>query len=84
MITTYIYFKKNENSIKFVKEWLDICESDDYKNINDTPSTESNCESFSEHRHDQSVFSLLCHKHGIKVTWKDDDTNPIIGTRLKF
>lgn len=84
LICTYIYFKKNENSINFVKEWLEICESDDYKNINDTQSNEQNCKEFSEHRHDQSIFSLLCHKYGIKVIGKDDETNPIIGTRLKF
>lgn len=84
LIATFIYIKKNENSINFVKEWLNICESDNYKNINDEPSKEPNCESFSEHRHDQSIFSLLCHKYGIKIIGKEDDTNPIIGSRLKF
>lgn len=84
LIATYIYFKKNENSVKFVEEWLNMCESDDYKNINDVPSNESNCQSFSEHRHDQSIFSLLCHKYGIKIIGKDDSSNPIVGSRLKF
>ncbi len=84
LIATYIYFKKNENSMRFMNEWLDICESDAYHNIDDSPSLEPNCGSFIEHRHDQSIFSILCHKYGIKMIGKDDETTPIIGTRLKF
>lgn len=46
---------------KFVNEWYKIgC---DYHNIDDSPSMISNVPSFREHRHDQSIFSLLLKKY---------------------
>ena len=84
LVSTYIYFKKNENSLKFVNEWLDICESDDYKNIDDSPSVEPNCGSFIEHRHDQSIFSLLCHKYEIKIISDDNSIKHINGARKRM
>jgi hypothetical protein len=35
----------------------------DYHNIDDTPSLSPNMDCFREHRHDQSIFSLLTKKH---------------------
>jgi hypothetical protein len=46
---------------RLVKEWYDI--SFDYHNIYDSPSISKNYDSFVEHRHDQSVFSLLAKKY---------------------
>lgn len=45
----------------FVNQWYELCCS--YTNINDTPSVLPNHETFKEHRHDQSVFSLLTKKY---------------------
>jgi len=45
----------------FVNEWYDIC--CEYSNIDDSPSVHPNLECFVEHRHDQSVFSLLTKKY---------------------
>ena len=46
---------------QFVNEWYKIgC---DYHNIDDSPSMISNVPSFREHRHDQSIFSLLLKKY---------------------
>jgi hypothetical protein len=50
-------WKKNENSINFVKEWLALCEN--YQLITDEPSIEPNFNDFLEHRHDQSIMSCL-------------------------
>lgn len=60
--TTFCY-KITDQTRKFCNEWYSIC--CDYHNIDDTPSISQNAISFKEHRHDQSVFSLLCKKYGI-------------------
>jgi hypothetical protein len=46
-----------------VNEWYELgC---DYHNIDDTPSIKSNFPNFVEHRHDQSIFSLLTKKYNL-------------------
>lgn len=44
-----------------VNEWYEL--STDYHNIDDTPSVSKNLNCFVEHRHDQSIFSLLSKKY---------------------
>lgn len=56
-----------------VNEWYDLC--CDYHNIDDSPSIKKNLETFIEHRHDQSVFSLLIKKYGIYSDVKLDDND---------
>ena len=52
-----------EKTRKFVEEWYNIgC---DYHYIDDTPSINKNLDCFIEHRHDQSIFSLLSKKYNI-------------------
>ena len=55
---------------EFVNNWYELgC---DYHNIDDTPSTIPNISNFYEHRHDQSIFSLLLKKsnfHNNKITF---------------
>jgi len=46
-----------------VNEWYVL--SCDYHNIDDTPSNKKNLDVFIEHRHDQSIFSLLTKKYNI-------------------
>jgi hypothetical protein len=46
-----------------VHDWYEL--ASDYKNIDDSPSTLPNFPFFSEHRHDQSVFSLLVKEYGL-------------------
>jgi len=46
-----------------VNEWYSVaCK---YNLIDDSPSIKPNAEGFKEHRHDQSIFSLLTKKYGI-------------------
>jgi len=56
-----------------VNEWYDL--SCDYHNIDDSPSIKKNLETFIEHRHDQSVLSLLTKKYGIYSDVKLDDND---------
>jgi hypothetical protein len=60
-----ILFKKNENTIKIVKEWLDYC--CDYHLLTDSPSLLKNDVAFVEHRHDQSILSAILFLHGIPM-----------------
>ena len=48
---------------KLVNEWYNICCN--YHMIDDTPSIEPNLPGNIEHRHDQSVFSLLTKKYNL-------------------
>jgi hypothetical protein len=54
---TAIIVKKTELTVKFINEWYDI--ACDHHFIDDSPSISENDKTFSEHRHDQSIFSLL-------------------------
>jgi hypothetical protein len=51
--------KKNNFVIDFVKNWLDLCIVDNHKLLIDSTKDNEN-EHFIEHRHDQSILSMLC------------------------
>tara|TARA_X000000368_G_C23031108_1_gene712604 strand:+ start:204 stop:1010 length:807 start_codon:yes stop_codon:yes gene_type:complete len=59
-----LIFKKTEFSIKFINDWLSLCQdknfliANNYKNINENL--------FISHREDQSILSLLAKKNGIR------------------
>jgi hypothetical protein len=60
----FIILRKTFNPIRFVGEWLTYVQ--DQRIVTDSPSIfgpENTC--FRDHRHDQSVLSLLCKKWGI-------------------
>ena len=61
---TYLFIKKCEFSVNFVKEWLKFCETDglisEEKNL-----YKENFPEFIEHRHDQSILSLMVYNHDI-------------------
>ena len=63
---TYLFLKKTNNSIAFIKEWLFYAGNkqivDDSENILGKP----NYEGFRENRHDQTILSLLAFKYGIE------------------
>uniref|UniRef100_A0A6C0HZZ8 Uncharacterized protein n=1 Tax=viral metagenome TaxID=1070528 RepID=A0A6C0HZZ8_9ZZZZ len=60
---TIVIIKKNQKMVEFVNEWYRI--SCNYHLIDDTPSILPNDPSFREHRHDQSIFSLLTKKYNM-------------------
>lgn len=58
-----LLFRVCEDTRRLVKEWYTIgC---NYECIDDSPSNAPNCPEFQEHRHDQSIFSLLVKKYGL-------------------
>ncbi len=54
-----IFIKKCEQSQKIIREWLSVMSSS-FELLDDSPSGASNFPGFIEHRHDQSIFSILC------------------------
>ena len=57
--------KKTANTTKYIQEWLDIAGV--YENITDSPSVIRNNSDFREHRHDQSMLSVVVHKYDIPL-----------------
>jgi hypothetical protein len=61
IVPTVFFTTANAKNRAFFKLWYDImC---DYHLIDDSPSVLPNVPEFVEHRHDQSVFSLLVRQH---------------------
>ena len=58
-----IFFKKNKLSKKLLIEWNYFSNLD--KLIDDTNSKRENHVNFKEHRHDQSILSIICKKKNI-------------------
>jgi hypothetical protein len=59
-----LIIKKTSNTIKYMKEWLDMCCI--YEDITDSASIEKNDQQYREHRHDQSLLSIVIDKYNIK------------------
>jgi hypothetical protein len=58
-----IVVKKTKNTTKYIQEWLDM--SCIYEDITDVKSNIKNSNLFIEHRHDQSLLSIILHKYNI-------------------
>ena len=87
-----ILFKNTPEARTFVRQWRTIMEEDIHWR-DDSPSKVPNDPSFQEHRHDQSVYSILLKQYGGVIlddeTWWPDKWNqcthyPIHARRMKF
>jgi hypothetical protein len=58
-----VFYLVCDETKNLVKEWYEL--ACDYHNIDDSPSIQPNLDGFREHRHDQSIFSLLTKKYGL-------------------
>ena len=74
-----IVFRKCSTTMEFVKKWRDACEV--YHNIDDSPSINPNISTFEEHRHDQSIFNILCKLYNIPE--ESDYSNDVDNLLLK-
>jgi hypothetical protein len=63
---SFSLWKNTAMTRAFVAEWLGLCVQRQL--VSDDPSLNMETQSpkFKEHRHDQSLLNLCCHKHGIK------------------
>tara|TARA_B110000967_G_scaffold203765_1_gene245006 strand:- start:6919 stop:11559 length:4641 start_codon:yes stop_codon:yes gene_type:complete len=57
--------RKTERNINMVNKWYETCCN--YQLIDETPSTITNDSSFKEHRHDQSVWSIIRKQEGSSI-----------------
>ena len=91
-----MFFKNNLFTKKILNKWNDICKINNL--IDDSISIRKNHKDFIEHRHDQSIFSLICKKNDIfhlsasecewaefqnKRTWIHLNHYPILAMRDK-
>lgn len=60
---TWSFWTPCEDAFKFLEEWIRVCE--DPRILTDMPNTQNllNTQDFQDHRHDQSVMSLLAYKN---------------------
>jgi hypothetical protein len=72
LIATSFIIKKNDKNVQIVNQWYEL--ACNYHLIDDTPSISKNYDIFVEHRHDQSIFSLLRKMYDTEIL--DDDTYP--------
>lgn len=49
---------------KFLTDWIEVF-AQNWMMIDDTPSQAANGPNFQEHRHDQSIFSILCNRYPV-------------------
>lgn len=59
---TFLAFKNTKEVRDFVNQWYKGCFLENYHLLDDTPSKLHNAHRFKEHRHDQSLFSILYKK----------------------
>ena len=62
-----------DETLNLVNKWYEIGST--YNNINDSPSINKNLPCFREHRHDQSIFSLLAKKYNFNNDKYSDSFN---------
>lgn len=61
---TYIWLIKNDFTVNLIKEYLEYAQNE--RIITDIVSENKNYDVFKDHRHDQSIWSLLCKKYEIE------------------
>ena len=88
-MATVIILRKNAHSTKIINEWYDIVSN--HQLINDE-LLNNEYKVFIDHRHDQSIFSMLIKKYGaVKIpdetffhpNWENGRDFPIWATRIK-
>lgn len=76
LMATVMFLTNNEANQEFVKRWGDVAVSKKYSLLIDDPRQHQD-KDFIEHRHDQSIFSLLYKESGMfyipdETNWKPD------------
>ena len=65
-LASFIVIQKSNFSVQFINEYLAYCCNPNILTDLDNTCGLPNYPEFKAHRHDQSVFSLLCKKYGLK------------------
>ena len=62
---TYFYIKNNQVNRKLIKDWLNYCNFKSFYLVDDSCNLGINAKTFIDHRHDQSILSLLVKRNKI-------------------
>lgn len=83
LCATSLILKNTPENKAFMEEWLYFMS--DYHNIDDSPSISPNHPQFKEHRHDQSVHSILKKLRGTHIIPSPENMTdfPISFTRMR-
>lgn len=85
--------RKCEASFQVLQKWKEACLAENHRFVDDSPSTLPNADIFVEHRHDQSLWSILAKQANASTlpdeTYFEPDWNlhthfPVHATRLKY
>jgi len=63
---TTMILKKCQESTDFLRQWIGVFEHD-FSLADDSPSRSPNLDGFIEHRHDQSIFGILCKLNDVET-----------------
>lgn len=66
-LASYVLIRKTEFSIKFVEQWLSYAQDERIITDVDNQCGFENYPEYRDHRHDQSIFSLLTKKHKLSA-----------------
>ena len=90
---TVMFFRSDRENLSFANEIMKIFREDNHHHFDDSPSALPDGPKFRGHRHDQSVFSLLCKKRNFfaipnetffKPKWEEKGKDyPIWATRIR-
>ena len=59
------FMRKQPNTMQFIDNWIEVFHKD-FSLIDDSKSKIPNLEGFFDHRHDLSIYSILCKKEGVE------------------
>jgi hypothetical protein len=63
----YILLRKDAFSVALIEEWLSLCEREELLSPQRFHPDIAEFSDFYEHREDQSIFSLVCERHGLEM-----------------
>lgn len=86
---SFFVLRKCKSSLQLVHEWYKLCSENNAELLKDVVDDSQECEEFQQHRHDQSILSLLFKKYNVDISRdnftddKNDNTMVICPTRLR-
>lgn len=72
VIGTVFFIRKSQANIQFLQRMAAVMVEDGYHFVSNAPSKAPNHETFQEHRHDQSIFSIMTKQRSDAVILQDE------------
>ena len=61
-----LFLRKTKATMEIIDQWLNVYNTS-FSLVDDSPSLSPNLSEFIEHRHDQSIFSIICKLRGVET-----------------